>query len=50
MEFRLNRIRILCQRTVRQVAAVAVLVAAACGRTDVPAETPETVASVLSRK
>lgn len=45
MGFQLNRTRILRPRTVRQVAAVAVLAAVACGRTDVPAETSETVDS-----
>ena len=45
MGFPLNRTRILRQGTVWQLAAVAVLAAAACSRTDVPAEPPATVAS-----
>ncbi|MDE0220572.1 MAG: hypothetical protein OXJ90_15005 [Spirochaetaceae bacterium] len=45
MGFQLNRIRILRRGTVRQVAAVAVLAAVGCSRTDVPAETSETVDS-----
>ena len=45
MGSRLDRVRTLRRATVRQVGAVAVLAAAACGRTDVPAETPETVGS-----
>ena len=45
MGFPLNHIRIRRHGTVWQVAAVAVLAAAACGRTDVPAEPPETVDS-----
>ena len=45
MGFPLNRIRIRRHGTVWQVAAVAVLAVAACGRTDVPAEPPATVDS-----
>ena len=41
----LNRIDIRRQGARWQVAAVAVLAAAACGRTDMPAEPPETAAS-----
>lgn len=43
MGFGLDRTCTLRRGTVRQAAAVAVLAAVACGRTDVPAETSETV-------
>ena len=45
MGFQQSRIRILRRVTVFQVAAVAVLAAVACDRTDVPADTSETVDS-----
>ncbi|MYB51182.1 MAG: hypothetical protein F4X77_03120 [Acidobacteriia bacterium] len=45
MGFRLNRIRIFRRGTVRQATTVTVLATVACGRTNVPAETPETVDS-----
>ena len=45
MGCQLNRIRIPRRGTVRQIAAVAVLAAIACGRTDVPPESSETVDS-----
>ncbi|MDE0620649.1 MAG: hypothetical protein OXH83_03145 [Bryobacterales bacterium] len=45
MGFQLNRIRILRRGTVRKVAAIAILATTACGRTDVPAETSESVDS-----